>query len=549
MHGQKAENLEGVPSPVRDWTESGDSQEEMTQAILSDLMTAEFVRVSAATNLYEEKMRDIRDVAPITQAFEYAAANLFLRWLNGNALEDIRKLVSLIGTIHRAVPHSQIVTAVYALSLFEEGNLVAAESEFPGLPTKRELTPLIEDLCVKALQEIREVRILNLREPAPARLLLLDTAFPSQSSSFRYAEFSTYLGQIESSSYSARPDHNIFKHGEGSDFLHQVERYISESGIAACRIRRFDSTELQRVKLAYCVFLNAADLFFSQIGIPSAEHFVFTLYPGGGFFLDDDHSDAKLRRLCDNPKLAKIITTQKLTYDYLVENNFCEPARLRHVFGVPVPGAFRTSSRPRHIVSNGEPVRVCFVAHRYSRVGAEKGYDVFADVVRILSNSPDFHFHVVGNYDHNVVDLGDAKNITFHGIKPADFFPRFYAEMDAIVSPNIQMSELEPSCPAYFDGFPTTCVVEAGLQGTAMLTTDFLKLNQHLDGTQIFSPEELQIIDRNPESIAKLLKKYAYDRAALVRLGEAGRQALLREFSFEKQMRPRIDLLNEYLQN
>ncbi len=174
---------------------------------------------------------------------------------------------------------------------------------------------------------------------------------------------------------------------------------------------------------------------------------------------------------------------------------------------------------------------------------------MFAGVVRILSNSPEFHFHVVGNYDPSVIDLGDAKNITFHGIKPADFFPRFYAQMDAIVSPIAQMSKLDPSCPGYFDGFPTTCVIEAGLEGAAMLTSDFLDLNRHLDGTRIFSSDELQIIDRNPEAIARLLKEYARDRPALMRLGEAGRQAILREFSFEKQMRPRIDVLNEYLRN
>ncbi len=293
---------------MSDSTNPTDGQQEITQAIVSGLRTAESARVSAATNLYEEKLRDSGDVAPITQWFEYAAAHLFLRWLNGNALEDIETLVSLIGAIHRAVPHSQTATAVYGLALFETGDLAAAESEFLSLPAKRELAPLVEDLCAKALQQIGEARILNLRGPSPANLLLLDTAFPSKASSFRYAEFSTYLSHIESSSYFARPDHNIFNLGEAGAFLHQVERYISESGIAPGRISRFDSTQLPRAKVAYCVFLNAADLFFSQIGIPSAEHFVFTLYPGGGFCLDDDRSDAKLRKLCGNPKLVKIIT-------------------------------------------------------------------------------------------------------------------------------------------------------------------------------------------------------------------------------------------------
>ena len=378
-------------------------------------------------------------------------------------------------------------------------------------------------------------------------LLLLDSAFPSKSSSFRYAEFSIYLSHIENCSYSARPDQNFFKYGEPNAFSNQIEAYLAESGIPANRIRRFDSTEVQRAKVAYCVFLNAADMFFSQIGIPSAEHLIFTLYPGGGFFLHDDRSDGKLRKLCDNPKLAKIITTQKVTHEYLLENDFCEPERIEHIFGVPVPAAFREISCGRSVRPSDGPIRVCFVAHRYFGIGAEKGYDVFADVVRVLANSPDFHFHVVGGFDRSTVDLGDAENITFHGIKPADFFPGFYSEMNAIVSPNIQMSEVDPSCPAYFDGFPTTCVVEAGLQAVAILATDFLRLNQHLDGRPIFSSDEIKIIDRDSESIAGLLRSYASDRPALARLGEAGRRALRREFSFEKQMRRRIDVLNSYI--
>jgi hypothetical protein len=119
--------------------------------------------------------------------------------------------------------------------------------------------------------------------------------------------------------------------------------------------------------------------------------------------------------------------------------------------------------------------------------------------------------------------------------------------MDVILSPVIQMSELDPSYPAIFDGFPTTTVVEAGLRGVAMMLTDSHDMNRKFDGTKIFSEHEMIIINRDPYHIAELLNRYIADRDPLEHLGRSGQNAILREFSFERQMQPRIDLLQHYL--
>ena len=82
-----------------------------------------------------------------------------------------------------------------------------------------------------------------------------------------------------------------------------------------------------------------------------------------------------------------------------------------------------------------------------------------------------------------------------------------------------------------------------------MLLTDFQNMNQHLDGTPIFSANEMEIITRDCNMISDRLQHYIEDRDALHRLGQSGRKAILREFSYERQMVPRIELLQEYMKH
>lgn len=519
----------------------------LARSIVEDFESEDPDRMLAATRLYTEHFAASQDAVSFIPSIEQASAHLYFKWLNGQTSETIRRITDVISRVKLSVPQSNILSVVHALTLFENGDLVASESEFGTVPATYQLPPILDELRAKTMQQIEDEKVVNIAPPYRARLLLLDNAFPSKASSFRYGEFSNYLQYIPDSRYTARPDRNIFRYGEKSSFAQQVRTYVRENAIEPNRVRGFNSSEIQGSKVAYCVFLNLADLFFTQLGLQSVEHLIFTLYPGGGFAMHDKRSDAKLRKLCDDRRLAKIITTQKTTYDYLIKNGFCGPERILHIFGGVIPAAFESPFEANRKPNMNAPVNVCFVAHRYTAIAAEKGYDIFSEVVKTLSNSPRFHFHVVGNFDNSVIDLSETRNLTFHGTKNADFFPRFYSTMDIILSPATQMCEIDPSAPAYFDGFPTTCVIEAGLQGAAMLTTDFLGMNQHLDGTPIFSTTEMKIIDRNAPAIAGLLEECAADRVALAALGEAGSQALRREFSFEKQMDPRIALLDSYI--
>jgi len=270
--------------------------------------------------------------------------------------------------------------------------------------------------------------------------------------------------------------------------------------------------------------------------------FIFTLYPGGGFELGSPLSDQKLSTILSDSRTAKVITTQRATYDYLTRRGFCDPDRIVHLFGGLIPSCLSPaeSSPPER---GAGPLNVCFVAQRYTERGIEKGCDVFVDVVRSLQRYGDICFHFVGGWTPENVGLAAADNIKFYGIRPAEFFTEFYRSMDIIVSPNISHFELDGERGS-FDGFPTTTCVEAAVEGVALLLTDTLAQNRRLDGTPIFEEGiEFEKINRDAEEIATLLLHYRDNRHALKALAERGRAAMLREFSFEKQIKPRLDLL------
>lgn len=500
-----------------------------------------------AAELYRATFQTAPPVNDLLSGFENAATDILGEFLQFRNMDSIAVIASATAILASIFPQSVKILALHALAMFESGNLAAAEIALSKVTHAEGLPSDTVRLLGRATNQIAEADSINSDRQAGQPLMLLDSAFPSKVSSFRYGEFSTYLQRIENSEIQIRPDFNLFRFGELDNLADQINRFSLETRVSPLRLKRFDSTKLGTPRVAYCVFLNLADLFFTQIGIPSAAHLAFTLYPGGGFAPDDIRSDTALRRLCDNPRLSKIITTQNVSYRYLIDHGLCDPSRILHVFGGIIPSLYddRGLSKPERTTHGA--LNVCFVAQRYSAIGAEKGYDVFAQVIADFANSTEIEFHVVGGFDETVIDLAGAKNVTFYGTQPASFFPDFYDQMDVFLSPNIQMSVLDPSQPTYFDGFPTTAVVEAGLRGVAMLLTDFQGMNRHLDGAKIFSDDEVQIINRDHTSISELLGRYMRDRDALRKLGQKGRAAILREFSFERQMQPRMELLNTLL--
>ena len=153
-------------------------------------------------------------------------------------------------------------------------------------------------------------------------LIIIDDFFPCFATSFRIAEINSILGHFNTAMvYSTWHDRRAFS------------RYAASYPQFASRVRRFHPSRLLKGSAAYVIFLNNI---FSCVEYLEKAHlpFVFELYPGGGFYLDDDVSDARLRRVLASPMFRKVIVTQNVTRDYLTRKEFCEREKIEFIYGV-----------------------------------------------------------------------------------------------------------------------------------------------------------------------------------------------------------------------
>lgn len=320
-----------------------------------------------------------------------------------------------------------------------------------------------------------------------SRVVVIDDHFPTLSSGFRLAEFTELL-------QSGVVDTVLTTMGPFDDLMAPfAERYPA----LVSAVRPYDEGELSGYDLAYLIFLNNVDHHLAALeraGLP----FVFTLYPGGGFALDDAEVTRKLDRIMASPLLRAIITTQPIVAERVREHYPNAPLReLDAPF--PGPGSIRPGAGNRVIADEDileHGLRLCFVAHRYTATGADKGFPQFVEIVRTL----DAYGHaatgdVVGQFTEDDVEPAVRHLFRFHGVLDSAQLRELFASQHVVVSPN-QPRLLSPGA---FDGFPLTSSVEASLSGVAMLVSDPLGQNRHYrDGREILieAPDAQAMVTR-----------------------------------------------------
>lgn len=373
-------------------------------------------------------------------------------------------------------------------------------------------------------------------------LTILDDVFPLVLSPFRITEYNAYLDRwpdaiVRSTTASFR---NL---QETRSFEQVLDEYAEIYPQYRDRIFSFDPASSAEVlkdsSLVYTVFLRNARLFLDLVhryDLP----FAFTLYPGGGFQLNNEASDRSLREVLSSPNLRKVLVTQKVSNEYLLEKEYCDPTKIEFVYGGVFPSRYLAdhSVVKRYYRKDKSTFDVCFVAHKYTERGLDKGYDVFVEVAKLLSKvHEDVRFHVVGPFDDLDIPVEEIKDrIRFYGSRPTEFFPEFYSGMDVILSPNAPFVLL----PGAFDGFPTGGCIEAGLCGVAVLCTD--PLNQNVafkDG------QEIVVVPHDAEAICEVVGRYYAEPEALYELASNGQGAFRRVFDLEAQMDPRLRVLSE----
>ena len=367
------------------------------------------------------------------------------------------------------------------------------------------------------------------------RVAILDDFFPHVGSAFRFEEFRSYL--------DAMPEACVYSTGAA---LHHADETRSIEDLIAEHVGLHPNHAGRVAPLDYDV-LPPADVYYATfvyiiMGVIEAierlrKPFAVTLYPGGGFALEDESSDAQLRRVLGSPCFRGVIATQPITKAYLLEKGFCRPDQIVDLNGGVLARAMLPPPVGKLCYAFDKPVLdIAFVANRYGPIGADKGYDLFVDAAkRLIGSGIDLHFHVVGRFDASIIDLAEATAwFTFHGLQLTPFFDVFYRTIDVIVSPT------RPFVlgPGKFDGFPTGCSVEAGTREVAIICTDELGQNvSYVDG------EDLIIVRPEADAIVAAIEMLAADPARLRALGVNARRRALDLYSHAKQIEPRIDLL------
>lgn len=363
------------------------------------------------------------------------------------------------------------------------------------------------------------------------KLAILDDYFPNLKTGFRISEFNHYMDKFSNCEvYSTRYD---MHHHEYSavypQFSNRVKPFI-----------QFDWTG-RSYSLYYTVFLSNAHSFYFVYELAKTP-FVFELYPGGGFWINDPEIDAKLIKVLQSPLLKKVIVTQKITYDYILNRGFATPDKVAYIYGmVTHPQYFHTDMPKKYYGKDKSTFDICFVAHRYMPMGLDKGFHIFIDVCRKLSAAAqNIKFHVVGNFEKNEIYTGDIEDrITFYGLRDPSFFPGFYSGMDIIVSPNAPFILIPGKS---YDGFPTGCCIDAGLHNVGVFCTDQLGQNTHFEHRK-----DIFIISLNAAEIAGNIMEYYHAPQRLYDMSRQGQARFREVFDFDKQLDGRTSILEQYM--
>lgn len=361
------------------------------------------------------------------------------------------------------------------------------------------------------------------------KLTILDDYFPNLKTGFRISEFNYYLERYPNCEvYSTRYDlHHLEYEAAYPQFTGRVKPFTL-----------FDWTGKSN-SLYYTVFLNNAYNFYFVYELANTP-FIFELYPGGGYWINDPEIDAKLIKVLQSPLLKKVIVTQKMTYDYIMNRGFATPDKVAYIYGmVTHPQYFQTAIPKKFYGKDKATFDVCFVANKYMPLGRDKGYHLFIETCKKLAPAAaDIMFHVVGSFDRDEINLAGIENrITFYGPRDHSFFPDFYSGMDMIVSPNAPFLLIPGKS---YDGFPTGCCIDAALHNVGVFCTDLLNQNAHFEHRK-----NIFLISLDPIDIADSIMEYYHDPEKLYLMSACGQAKFREVFDFGKQMGERAAVIDQ----
>lgn len=377
-----------------------------------------------------------------------------------------------------------------------------------------------------------------MRNSEQGKLYIVDDLFPHPRSvdSWRGTEFHAYLDEFHNAKvFTSLSSVNLVGTIAKEKIQAQYRERHSQYSSKVEYLEQGEVPPLQDADMAYFIFLNNAWGCFDMIERHKVP-FIFELYPGGGFALNNKESDDKLEKLLQSKCFKGVIVSSWVVYGYLLEHRFCRQDQILFISGCVLNNQIwkKGSGEKRYYGTDKLSFDIAFAAYRYSETGSDKGYDIFLEIAKILHRKSDkFHFHVIGNFDKTILDVRElGESIHYYGIRDEEWFNEFYSDIDVFISPN-RSSVLNEGA---FDGFPTGCGVDALIRKVVLIGTDDLGQNHG----QYQNGRDLYIVNNHPQMITDRVF-FLFQHPHLIKhIGECGFKRASMLYSYERQLKSRI---------
>ena len=373
-------------------------------------------------------------------------------------------------------------------------------------------------------------------------LIIFDDYFPNPVSGFRSSEFLEILHAFPSVKIIINPVSYKYYNLSDTDFKVHLNQFRNKHFLLKNKIKKVGFFNNINCKLFYFLFLNNGRRIVPYLNRRKI-NFIFTLFPGGGFKMNDEESDADLKKIMASGYFKGVIVNQQIIKNYLLEKGFCGKNQIHYLHGIPMPQKKLEfdGEQKEYYKNKKESLDICFVAAKNLSKGEDKGYNLFIESALLLYKlHPELRFHVIGGFNGQEIDVTElGVAIRFYGYLDADTLHDTLKNFDIIVSPN------RPHMlgPGSFDGFPLGTCVEASLVGCIIIATDELNENR-----QYVPNEEIIIINPDTKDIINKIESLIGSPEKLKKIGIAGMNKTKELFSYKNQTEPRLQLLKSWIE-
>lgn len=375
--------------------------------------------------------------------------------------------------------------------------------------------------------------------PLKRNLLIIDDTFPDVHAEYKLSEFQYYNKHIEKT-YIITDLFSIKHFNINENFESLYSKYLKTYPKSKIKIKELKLFTNINYKFAYCLFYNNIIRYYKFFEVHKIS-FGYTLYPGGGFTLENEFIKKKLSEINNSVYCKFVIVNQKTTKRFLLENNICSELKIVYIPGTPLLLSEKEDRKNKLFYKIGKPTfDLAFIASKYTTGGLDKGFDVFCEVCAFFEKKyPFFKFHVIGNFDRNDVPENlKVESLIFYGLQPKEIIEEIMMEIDIVISPN------RPNVlgKGFFDGFPLAASALCGFLGVPLMLTDHLNENTFLTNN-----EDFFLINTNVEEIVTKIEEIIKKPEVLKKISEKSKNKFAEFYSVRNQLESRLELIKRNL--